>query len=651
MKIPRVAPQATEASRESRIVGSGEAGQLAGEAARPGLIPETFVHLSGIGVKTECRLWRSGIASWADLRRTRLARRSGVAEGIARSEGALEDGDLQYFFDALPASERWRTYADFADRFAAVDIETTGMSIYDQLTVVGIEWRGEYRAFVAGANLADAADLLEEAQGVISFNGALFDLPFLCRAFPDLKLPRTHVDLRFLSRRVGLAGSLKKVERLAKLSREDDVEDMDGFEATVLWSEYEHGDVRALRKLVRYNAADTCVLRPLADLVVQRLRDQLEDAKRTPIDDDQLVLDTDLLTPGVRKVVRRPPRPPKIRCSDGTLRVGTRAIPLPGPRSREPSVTLGDLQARMARPDDRVVGIDLTGSDIRPSGWALLDGGLVITGMLHSFDELLTRTLVAQPRLVSIDSPLSLPSGRHCTDDSCECRDSGGITRYCERELKRRGINVYPCLIRSMQALTRRGIRLAEALRAHGIEVIESYPGAAQDIMHIPRKRASQDQLRAGLERFGLRGIRPAGDVTHDELDAVTSAAVGAFYLADLYEALGNEHEGHLIIPSLGTVGSRMHDGVVPARGPAQLMVVGGDARHIRRALGHGVLVGDWETYWHALSTHGARQRVAHVFEGKQRRARRPVFADIVVARDDPHLTRILRRWARGWAN
>jgi predicted nuclease with RNAse H fold len=42
----------------------------------------------------------------------------------------------------------------------------------------------------------------------------------------------------------------------------------------------------------------------------------------------------------------------------------------------------------------------------------------------------------------------------------------------------------------SMQGLTRRGMALAVRLRDLGVPVIESYPGAAQDIMGIPRKRS-----------------------------------------------------------------------------------------------------------------------------------------------------------------
>lgn len=624
-------------------------------AAPPqGLLPETFVHLAGVGTRTEARLWRSGIASWESLARTPFALRRGVATALERSEEAFRDENVDFFFSALPAQERWRTFVDFGSRFAAVDIETTGLSIYDQLTVVGIELAGEHRTFVRGANLDEAAEMLREAVGLITFNGALFDLPFLVRSFPDLVLPRVHVDLRFLSRRVGWAGPLKKVERLASIGRADELDDIDGFEATVLWSEFEHGDVRSLRKLVTYNAADTCVLRPLADRLVSRLRGRLEKLRRAPVDEDQLPLDFDAVTPIKWRHAFTTPRSPTVRVGRGEiLRVGSQAIPLPPRRDVQPSVTLAEVHSRMRDPAARIVGIDLTGSDARPSGWALLEGDLVVSGMLYEFDELFARTMAANPTIVSIDSPLSLPTGRHCTEDGCSCRAVGGITRHCERELKRRGVNVYPCLIQSMQALTRRGMLLASALREQEIEVIESYPGAAQDIMRIPRKRASQDQLRAGLERFGVRGIRPAGQLTHDELDAVTSAAVGGFYLADLYEGLGNDGEDYLIIPSLNCSAIPSPPGPASPRPRVELTVVGSGAagRRVAHALHEqDVTVGDWNEYWERLAVVGAGLRVAHVAGVDERKPRRPVFADISLREDDPQLTRILRRWARGWS-
>ena len=67
-----------------------------------------------------------------------------------------------------------------------------------------------------------------------------------------------------------------------------------------------------------------------------------------------------------------------------------------------------------------------------------------------------------------------------------------------------------------MRQLTQRGMQLKVALEARGISVIETYPGAAQDIWGIPRQR-DVEGLRRGLTRFRLQGLehserrRPAG--------------------------------------------------------------------------------------------------------------------------------------------
>ena len=97
-----------------------------------------------------------------------------------------------------------------------------------------------------------------------------------------------------------------------------------------------------------------------------------------------------------------------------------------------------------------------------------------------------------------------------------------------------------------MQGLTRRGIELAARLGEHGIPVIESYPGAAQDILGIPRKKHDESLLYRGLCQFGFE-VRPG--LSHDELDAITSAMVGYFYFADEYEGIGADDEGYMIIP------------------------------------------------------------------------------------------------------
>ncbi len=92
-----------------------------------------------------------------------------------------------------------------------------------------------------------------------------------------------------------------------------------------------------------------------------------------------------------------------------------------------------------------VIGIDLTGNETKPSGWAVLNGCCAITKQICSDEELIQESLKYNPKVVSIDSPLSYPEGRDCTDPDCECHKYG-ITRYCERLLSSFGIGVYPLL-------------------------------------------------------------------------------------------------------------------------------------------------------------------------------------------------------------
>lgn len=200
--------------------------------------------------------------------------------------------------------------------------------------------------------------------------------------------------------------------------------------------------------------------------------------------------------------------------------------------------------------EDKVIGIDLTGSEEKASGFAILEGESVSTELVLTNNDIIQKVLKINPAIVSIDSPLSLPVGRCCGNKNCECAVHG-IMRYCELTLKRFGIGVYPCLIDSMVNLTMRGMKLAEILRNNNINVIESYPGVAQDLLHIPRKQSGKELLIKGLRTFGIENIE--NNISHDEADAITSALVGCFYLNDLYVGMGNEKEGYLIVPRLNT--------------------------------------------------------------------------------------------------
>ncbi len=194
----------------------------------------------------------------------------------------------------------------------------------------------------------------------------------------------------------------------------------------------------------------------------------------------------------------------------------------------------------------RVVGLDLTASKVKPTGAAVLDGMRVKTCSLESDEDIMAFIAETNPAIVSIDSPLGLPGG------GSEISKSAGIMRVAEYDLNSVGISAYPALIDSMKPLTLRGIKLRRAIEAipHGPKVIESYPGAAQDVLCIPRKQKGLEFLRAGLTELGLKGPGLKTE-SHDEMDAITSAIVGRFYEANEFEPMGIPSEAQLIIPKL----------------------------------------------------------------------------------------------------
>lgn len=194
----------------------------------------------------------------------------------------------------------------------------------------------------------------------------------------------------------------------------------------------------------------------------------------------------------------------------------------------------------------RIIGFDLTAGKSKPTGVAMLDGMAVTTCSLESDQDLLDFLKQNKPAIVSIDSPLGFPGG------GSEIDPAAGIVRIAEHDLSSVGIPAYPALIDSMRELTCRGVRLRRMIEAFERPpvVIESYPGAAQDVLCIPRKQKSLELLRGGLRELGLTG---SGLLTesHDEMDAITSAVVGRFYEIGQFQPMGVSNEAQLIVPTI----------------------------------------------------------------------------------------------------
>lgn len=190
-----------------------------------------------------------------------------------------------------------------------------------------------------------------------------------------------------------------------------------------------------------------------------------------------------------------------------------------------------------------VVGIDLAGVAGRPTGGCILRGYDVSSVILYSDEEILNYVDRAKPDLVAIDAPLSLPPGRK------SMRERGKYHfRPCDEELRRRKIPFFPITLGPMRGLTERGIKLRQRLERSGYRVVEIYPGGAQDIWGIPRAKHSVNDLRLGLRRLGIKGLKRK--ISAHELDAVSGALTGLLFLQGKAEVYGNFSQGAIIMPA-----------------------------------------------------------------------------------------------------
>jgi hypothetical protein len=232
------------------------------------MLKNTFCHLSGIGVKTEQRLWNQGISDWqhfleqADaLLPQSFVRRFGPQ--VQTSCHELTNGNAEFFVRSLPTSECWRLFAEFRHSVAYVDIETTGCGPeYDQITTIALYDGQRTRTFVSGENLEKFADTLLNYKLIVTFNGSCFDLPKI-RHQLQVSLPPAHIDLRFVLKSLGYKGGLKKCEKIVGCNR-GLLDGVDGYSAVLLWQAFERcNEPNILETLLSYNVEDVLSLETL----------------------------------------------------------------------------------------------------------------------------------------------------------------------------------------------------------------------------------------------------------------------------------------------------------------------------------------------------------------------------------------------------
>lgn len=245
------------------------------------MLKHTFQHLHGIGEKTERRIWAAGITTWEEFLNSpsqaplaQWQRDLGCRE-LEQSLYALERRDAHYFTEKLSGALHWRLFPEFAQRVAYLDIETTGAAAgVSHLTVVGVYDGSSPRVYIRGENLSRFAFEIDEFTMLVTYNGKLFDLPFL-RQELGIPLAQAHIDLRYPLAALGYKGGLKKIERTLGLEREGPVAFLDGWCAVLLWQYHQQGVPRALETLLRYNLEDVIHLPALLACIYNSRIEQL----------------------------------------------------------------------------------------------------------------------------------------------------------------------------------------------------------------------------------------------------------------------------------------------------------------------------------------------------------------------------------------
>ena len=224
------------------------------------MLTNTFIHIQGIGTKTEADLWQAGIRSWEDTNAPSCSslspsRTKQLIDYISEAKEHLASRP-DYFTRLLPSSQHWRIFPHFRSTTAYLDIETTGLSDDCLITTIALYDGQQIKYYVQGENLEDFPKDIINYDVLVSYNGKSFDVPVINRYF-GIELTQAHIDLRYILHNLGIKGGLKGCEKQLGLDR-GDLDGVDGYMAVLLWEHFQRsGDRQALETLLAYNIMDT----------------------------------------------------------------------------------------------------------------------------------------------------------------------------------------------------------------------------------------------------------------------------------------------------------------------------------------------------------------------------------------------------------
>ena len=156
----------------------------------------------------------------------------------------------------LAPGQHWRIYQEFRSSTAYIDIETTGLEIWEaDITTIALYDGNAIKYYVKGQNLDEFIHDIEKYNVIVTYNGKTFDVPFIENHFGTV-LKHAHIDLRYVLKSLGYSGGLKKCEKALGINR-GDLDGVDGDFAVLLWRDYQQNqNEKALETLLAYNIED-----------------------------------------------------------------------------------------------------------------------------------------------------------------------------------------------------------------------------------------------------------------------------------------------------------------------------------------------------------------------------------------------------------
>jgi uncharacterized protein YprB with RNaseH-like and TPR domain len=243
------------------------------------MIKNTFLLLEGISYKKEQNIWQQGINDWNDfLSRDKVIgiskkRKQTYNSKINEIHSALLKEDYQELSKLIPKKDHWRLYPYLKDECVFLDIETssvngyiTCMTFYDGINTMTL---------VKNQNLYpdNIRRILSKFKMIVTFNGNVFDLPFLKKYYNNIIPEMPCWDLRHSCHGIGLKGGLKEIEKELGIKRQNEiVERIKGGDPITLWRTFlATGDAYYLELLVEYNQEDAINLKSIADKTYTRI--------------------------------------------------------------------------------------------------------------------------------------------------------------------------------------------------------------------------------------------------------------------------------------------------------------------------------------------------------------------------------------------